>query len=107
MDEDHPWWRDGVCAEIGPDLFFASADDLKSVEEAKQACGLCPVRLQCLADSLEADLEYGIFGGFARGTRRQLRVAVENGSDPMTVARRAIAQEKRKVPRHRWRARST
>lgn len=102
MDEAEPWWREGICAEIGPDLFFMD-HDASSVTEAKKACSLCPVREQCLADALASDLEYGIFGGFARGHRRMLRIAVENGKDPLTVARRAIRDEKKKRRRVDWR----
>lgn len=101
MDEGYPWWRDGICAEIGPDLFFVGKG--QSIAEAKKACSMCPVRVQCLADALESDVEYGVFGGFARPHRRMLRIQVENGCDPTDVARRAITKEKHRRRRVDWR----
>lgn len=100
MDEPEAWWREGVCAEIGPDLFFVGKG--QSVTEAKKACAICPVRLQCLTDALDGDLQYGVFGGFARPHRRMLHIQVENGSAPRDVARRAIAAEKTRRRRVDW-----
>lgn len=86
-----PWWRRALCAEVGPDLFFVAAG--QDVKEAKKVCALCPVRAKCLTDALAMDLEYGVFGGFARPARMRMRADVERGADPMTVARTAIKRE--------------
>jgi WhiB family transcriptional regulator, redox-sensing transcriptional regulator len=99
-DDFDPWWRDGLCAEIGPDLFFVGQS--QSGFEAKQVCRLCPVRAKCLADALATDVEHGIFGGMARPTRRALRVRVEQGADPMKVAEAAIKREKKTKARVTW-----
>lgn len=100
-DEFDPWWRRGICAEIGPDLFFVGGG--QPVTEAKKACSICPVRVQCLADSLTTDVEYGVFGGFARPMRRILAIQVGRGRDPIEVARAAIREENTKRRRVDWR----
>lgn len=100
VDEPDPWWRRGLCAELGPDLFFVSSSG--EAAEARRACFMCPVQHQCLADALESGTEHGVFGGFTRDHRRMLRIAVENGADPMKVAHRAIHQERTKKRRVSW-----
>lgn len=101
--EDHfdAWWREALCAQVGSSLFFLNAGEPGI--EAKRTCRLCPVRAKCLADSVMSDVEHGIFGGFGRPVRRALRVRVDQGEDPMTVAEQAIQREKKARPRHTWR----
>lgn len=95
MDEEF-WWRDAICQEIGTDLFFAEGPGNVQAA-AKQACRICPVRLQCLADELtHEDQGMGVFGGFGRDARRLLRKRVERGQRPREVAIVAIAHEKAK-----------
>lgn len=100
--EDHfdAWWREALCAEIGSDLFFVAKG--QSVADAKAVCRLCPVRAKCLADSLRSDVEYGVFGGFARPVRKALMVPVRKGVDPMDVAVAAIEREEKARPRVTW-----
>lgn len=92
MDEDDPWWRDGVCAQIGSDLFFVGKGHSNS--EAKAACRMCTVRLKCLADSIKTEVEYGIFGGFTPPARELLSKKVRAGADPLDVAEEAITRER-------------
>lgn len=82
------WWHHATCAGIGSDLFFVDKGD--STHDAKRACGMCPVREQCLADALCDDVEYGIFGGLSPMARRPLRALVARGHDPSDIARRAM-----------------
>ena len=102
-DEDHfdAWWREALCAETGSDLFFVAQG--QSVIEAKKVCAMCPVRAKCLADALESDVEYGIFGGFARPQRIGLRLAIGRGRTPMQVAEAAIKRDRNRRPRGTWR----
>ena len=93
-DDFDPWWRDGICAEIGLEIFFGGAS--ASVAIAKDACFLCPVQQQCLSDVLQAHTEYGVFGGFARDERRRLVAKVDAGQDPDVVAREAIETKRKK-----------
>lgn len=50
-----------------PDLWFAEAP--AELEQAKQLCGGCPVRAQCLAGALARREPWGVWGGeiFERG----------------------------------------
>lgn len=80
-ERQHAWWRDGLCAQVGSDLFFMDRPN-----DAIRTCTMCSVRAECLADALVSDIEHGVFGGFARTERRRLRKRVEAGADPMAVA---------------------
>lgn len=105
MDDVDAWWRRGVCAEIGSDLFFVGTGE--SNADAKQACNLCPVRLQCLADAIQTEVSYGVFGGLSAKARRPLGALVRAGEDPQDVALRAIEQERRPTCRRPTRSRAS
>ncbi len=49
------------CRAFGPDLWFA--DTPAGVEQAKRLCGLCPVRVMCLAGALLRREPCGVWGG--------------------------------------------
>lgn len=49
------------CREYDAELWFAERPD--DVEFAKTLCGLCPVRLQCLASALDRQEPWGVWGG--------------------------------------------
>lgn len=57
------WTDDALCPQIGPQLFTADDDPAASFL-AKQACELCDVRAECVADALLDDARAGIRGGF-------------------------------------------
>ena len=42
-------------------------------EQAKAICAGCPVRLDCLIFALEANQQFGIWGGYDEEERRELR----------------------------------
>jgi hypothetical protein len=42
-------------------LFFS--DNIHDISRAKAMCGLCPLREQCLADALEREEPWGVWGG--------------------------------------------
>jgi WhiB family redox-sensing transcriptional regulator len=52
---------------INPDLWFAEAPG--DLEQAKQLCGNCPVRAECLAGAVARHEPWGVWGGeiFERG----------------------------------------
>ncbi|MEL4506044.1 WhiB family transcriptional regulator [Luteococcus sp. H138] len=50
-----------ACSDADPNLFFA--DDMATVEQAKQVCSSCPVREQCLDGALERAEPHGVWGG--------------------------------------------
>lgn len=68
------WHRDAACRGIdieSRDPFFP--DRGGSTKPAKLLCAHCPVRDECLADALENDAEFGIWGGLTSDERRRLK----------------------------------
>ena len=55
------------CHVGDPDLWFA--ENPVELERAKTLCGDCPIRSQCLAEALERQEPWGVWGGeiFERG----------------------------------------
>src|ERR1700709_1739826 len=49
-------------------LFVRGAEQNK----AKQVCGGCPVRTECLAEALDNQIEWGVWGGMTERERRAL-----------------------------------
>jgi len=59
------WTPKAVCRSAQPDeLFVRGAEQNK----AKQMCTGCPVRTECLAEALDNQIEWGVWGGM---TERQ------------------------------------
>ncbi|MCI1674261.1 MAG: WhiB family transcriptional regulator [Bifidobacterium tibiigranuli] len=57
-----------------------SRSDLVLRRAARQICGVCPVRLECLADATVNMIDQGIYGGLGREERKSLaRLAEANG----------------------------
>jgi len=53
---------DGLpCWSQDPELFFA--DSPADIEQAKEICLTCPVRLQCLAGAVQRREPWGVWGG--------------------------------------------
>jgi len=51
-------------------VFFPLPRDHEEIAEAKEMCGQCPVRRECLNFALENDLKEGIWGGLTETERR-------------------------------------
>lgn len=77
------WMDEGVCVEIGGEVFFdLSNGDKSSARMAKRACAMCPVRDECLdwvlsltdgyGDYLPTD---GVFGGTTKTERARIIAA--------------------------------
>jgi WhiB family redox-sensing transcriptional regulator len=49
------------CHVGDPDLWFAESPT--DLERAKELCGDCPIRAQCLAAALEREEPWGVWGG--------------------------------------------
>lgn len=49
------------CHVDNPDLWFAESP--LDLERAKELCGACPIRRQCLAAALERGEPWGVWGG--------------------------------------------
>ena len=69
----HMWVEDwasrAACKSDTPDaLFVRGAEQNK----AKQVCAGCPVRTECLAEALDNQIEWGVWGGMTERERRAL-----------------------------------
>jgi len=63
------WAAQAACREQSPDkLFVRGAEQNK----AKQVCGACAVRTECLAEALDNQIEWGVWGGMTERERRAL-----------------------------------
>ena len=63
------WAGDAACRINRPDeLFVRGAEQ----HRAKQVCTACPVRTECLAEALDNQIEWGVWGGMTERDRRAL-----------------------------------
>ena len=63
------WASNAACKSDIPDaLFVRGAEQNK----AKQVCAGCPVRTECLAEALDNQIEWGVWGGMTERERRAL-----------------------------------
>jgi WhiB family redox-sensing transcriptional regulator len=63
------WAARAACKADTPDaLFVRGAEQNK----AKQVCAGCPVRTECLAEALDNQIEWGVWGGMTERERRAL-----------------------------------
>lgn len=67
-----PDWHDlALCPQTDPDAFFPERGG--STAAAKAICRLCPVEAECLADALDRDEGFGVWGGKSERERRRLK----------------------------------
>jgi WhiB family transcriptional regulator, redox-sensing transcriptional regulator len=71
---DTSWQSRGACngmdLEDADAVFFALPRDFADIAEAKELCGWCPVRSDCLNYALENGIQDGIWGGLTPPERR-------------------------------------
>lgn len=67
--EDQTWAVRAICADADPDALFVRGSEQA---DARQICFSCPVRIQCLADALDAGMTFGVWGGMTERERRAL-----------------------------------
>ncbi|WP_434595873.1 WhiB family transcriptional regulator [Streptomyces sp. A5-4] len=71
---DTSWHTRGTCHGMDPEdadaVFFPLPRDHEDIAEAKELCGWCPVRRDCLNYALENVLKEGIWGGLTEAERR-------------------------------------
>ena len=63
------WRKDAACFGLSRELFFSTYHS--ETKRAKAVCTTCPVRRECLVDSLNHQDRFGIFGGATHLQRRQ------------------------------------
>ncbi len=68
-DTTQDWAAKGACRNSDPDALFVQG---AAQNRAKAVCMGCPVRTECLADSLDNHTEFGVWGGMTERERRAL-----------------------------------
>ena len=63
------WTTSASCRTSDPDALFVQG---AAQNRAKAICLACPVRTECLADSLDNRIEFGVWGGMTERERRAL-----------------------------------
>ncbi|WP_405928028.1 WhiB family transcriptional regulator [Streptomyces griseus] len=73
---DTHWQVRGTChgmdVEDAEAVFFPGPRDYEDIAEAKELCGWCPVRRDCLDFALENGLKEGVWGGLTKAERAPL-----------------------------------
>lgn len=67
--DDQTWAVHAACAGVDPDTLFVRG---AAQRQARQVCYSCPVRIDCLADALDSNTTYGVWGGLTERERRAL-----------------------------------
>ena len=70
MSNTNDWASRGACRSSDPDALFVQG---AAQNRVKTVCMSCPVRTECLADSLDNRIEFGVWGGMTERERRALR----------------------------------
>ncbi len=82
------WSRSAACRDAEPDLLFVQG---AAQNRVKVICAGCPVRTECLADALDNQIEFGVWGGMTERERRTLlrrRPNVSSWRDVLMSARK-------------------
>ncbi|MDO5025148.1 MAG: WhiB family transcriptional regulator [Trueperella sp.] len=98
---DQTWAVRAACADVDPDSLFVRGAAQRQV---RQVCFSCPVRIECLADALDSNTTFGVWGGLTERERRALLRRYPNENDwyeRLTSSEEKIAVELRagRVPR--------
>jgi WhiB family transcriptional regulator, redox-sensing transcriptional regulator len=86
------WSERAACRNRHPDLLFVEG---AAQNKAKEVCGACPVRTECLAYALDRRIEHGVWGGMTERERRALlrrRPTVTSWRSLLEAARAAHRQ---------------
>lgn len=73
---DYSWREHALCRDTDPELFFPVGTTglaLVQIDRARQVCGECTVRSECLDYALETNQDSGIWGGLSEEERRVIR----------------------------------
>lgn len=69
------YWDDAVCATVDTELFFPerAGKGQPHIQQIKEICTGCPLRVQCLEFALRENQQYGVWGGMTYRERLQLK----------------------------------
>ena len=63
------WSKSARCRASDPDDLFVQG---AAQNRAKAVCMGCPVRTECLAEALDNEIEWGVWGGMTERERRAI-----------------------------------
>ncbi len=63
------WPAQAACRGADPDVLFVQG---AAQNRVKTMCASCVVRTECLADALDNEIEFGVWGGMTERERRAL-----------------------------------
>ena len=78
VDDDQSWVAKALCASYEPDALFVQGATQRQV---RLRCLQCEVRLECLADALESEANFGVWGGLTERERRAMLRHFDGVSD--------------------------
>jgi WhiB family redox-sensing transcriptional regulator len=81
---DANWRQHAVCSEMDPELWFP--EPWEDDTPAKVACHGCPARAACLNYALDANEEYGVWGGLSPEELREVRRRRQRAGRRIAVA---------------------
>jgi WhiB family redox-sensing transcriptional regulator len=67
MNWNDDWASVAQCKKATPDELFVRG---AAQNRAKQMCSGCPVKTECLAEALDNEIEWGVWGGMTERERR-------------------------------------
>lgn len=73
---DYSWRDHALCRDTDPELFFpvgTTGVALVQIDKARQVCGQCTARTECLDYALDTNQDSGIWGGLSEEERRVIR----------------------------------
>ena len=69
MNWNDDWASAAQCKQTAPDKLFVRG---AAQNQAKQMCFACPVKTECLAEALDNEIEWGVWGGMTERERRAI-----------------------------------
>ena len=69
MTWNDDWASQAQCRQGRPDELFVRG---AAQNDAKKLCSGCPVRTECLAEALDNEIEWGVWGGLTERERRAI-----------------------------------
>src|SRR5919112_6202379 len=69
MTWNEDWASLAQCRQSQPDELFVRG---AAQNDAKRLCAGCPVRTECLAEALDNEIEWGVWGGMTERERRAI-----------------------------------
>lgn len=71
------WTPLAKCQDEDPEQLFVRG---AAQNKAKTVCALCPVKHECLAEALDNQIQWGVWGGMTERERRALLRRTPNAS---------------------------